>query len=127
MKNVVRAADAEVYEAPEPYRRTLSILIDKTKGGAENIVMGLGELKPGSKSSAHSHENAEEVYWILKGKGFAIVGSEEYEISPDVAIFVPKKTLHQVRCAGSQPLSWIWVMAPASDVPESIRKLKRVR
>lgn len=127
MKRKIQIDEAEVYEAPEPWKRTLSIVVDKQIAGAENVVLGLGEFQPNQKCAPHAHEESEEIYWILKGSGFVTVGSEKYEVKPDVALFVPKKTLHQIGCVGDEPLVFVWVMAPPGNVPESIRQFKRIR
>lgn len=120
--------DAETFEAPDPWKRILSILIDKESMGAENMVVGLGRFKPGQKCAAHSHEESEEAYFILEGKGVIVVGDEKYKVTKGDAIFVPKKFNHQViNNDEKEDLFFIWVMSPPGDVPETIRKFKRIK
>lgn len=127
MKYAIKAKDAEVYEAPEPYVRMISILIDREKMGAKNLVMGWGELQPGRAIKPHAHEREEEAYWILSGEGVAIIGDERFEIEAEMSVFVPIKTSHQFINTGSAPLKWIWVMAPPGNIADQIRSMRRVR
>ncbi len=127
MKYAMKARDSEVYEAPEPYVRMISIMIDRETMGAKNLVMGWGELQPGRAIKPHVHEVEEEAYWILSGEGMAIIGDERFKIEPEMSIFVPTGTSHQFINTGSAPLRWIWAMAPPGNIAEQIRGMKRVK
>ncbi|MCS7125030.1 MAG: cupin domain-containing protein [Candidatus Bathyarchaeota archaeon] len=127
LKYGIKARDAEAYEAAEPYKRTIAILIDKKTMNAQNLIMGLGEMEPGKQIKPHVHEVEEEAYWILSGKGVAIIGEEKFEVEPEMSIFVPPKTMHQIINTGNTPLRWLWVMAPPGSVADQIRGMKRVK
>jgi len=119
--------EAEVFEAPEPWKRIIAILIDKNSIGAENMAVGLGKFKSGQKCAPHKHNDSEEAYYILKGKGVVKVNEEKYEVSEGNVVFVPKGFTHQIMNDGEEDLVFIWIMAPPGDVPETIRSFKRLK
>jgi mannose-6-phosphate isomerase-like protein (cupin superfamily) len=51
-------------------------------------------LKPGGTNQVHAHEDAEQVYIILRGGGTVQVGEEKAEAKAGDAIFLPAKVPH---------------------------------
>jgi mannose-6-phosphate isomerase-like protein (cupin superfamily) len=51
-------------------------------------------LKPGGTNQVHVHENAEQVYIVLQGRGTVQVGEEKAEVKASDAIFLPAKVPH---------------------------------
>jgi len=51
-------------------------------------------LKPGGTNQVHSHEDAEQVYIVLRGGGTVQVGEEKAEVEAGDAIFLPAKVPH---------------------------------
>lgn len=47
-------------------------------------------------TDCHSHDDLEQVYYILKGEGTVLVGEERRKIREGDVIYIPPKTLHQV-------------------------------
>lgn len=119
--------EAETFEAPEPWKRILTILIDKISMGAENMAVGLGRFKSGQKCAPHKHDDSEEAYYILEGRGIIKIDEEKYEVSKGNAIFIPKGYTHQVMNNHEEDLVFIWVMAPPGNVPETIRSFKQIK
>lgn len=47
-------------------------------------------LKPGVSIGVHYHENEEEYYYIISGRGIMILDGEEYEVGPgDITAVYP--------------------------------------
>ena len=51
-------------------------------------------LKPGGTNQVHAHEDAEQVYIVLRGGGTVQVGEEKAEVKAGDAIFLPAKVPH---------------------------------
>ena len=61
------------------------ILVDEEMGGAKNLTFGYARFDPKtSYHKKHIHPDAEEVFYVLRGKGIGGAGqdSEEVEIVP---------------------------------------------
>ena len=51
-------------------------------------------LKPGDTNYLHTHENAEQVYFVMQGGGMVQVGEESEEVKAGDVIFLPKGNQH---------------------------------
>jgi len=51
-------------------------------------------LKPGGTNQVHVHEDAEQVYIVLRGEGTVQVGDEKAKVKAGDAIFLPAKVPH---------------------------------
>jgi len=54
-------------------------------------------IQPGKRGSPpHSHEHAEQLFYILRGKGTMLLGEEEHKITEGDMIHLPPNTRHQI-------------------------------
>ncbi len=65
----------------------------------EDILRDLGgfwqtTVNPGKRLEPHSHENHEQIYYILDGGGLLTVGEETRRVRKGDAIYIPPKTSH---------------------------------
>jgi mannose-6-phosphate isomerase-like protein (cupin superfamily) len=51
-------------------------------------------LKPGGTNQVHVHDDAEQVYIVLRGGGTVQVGDEKAEVKAGDAVFLPAKVPH---------------------------------
>jgi len=51
-------------------------------------------VNPGKKLDPHSHENHEQIYYILEGGGLLTVGDDTRRVRKGDAIYIPPKTSH---------------------------------
>jgi quercetin dioxygenase-like cupin family protein len=73
------------------------ILVDGENGGAAHLTFGYAVFDPKTSfHKKHFHPNAEEVFYLLSGKGMGGVGlgSKEVEIVEGDTIWVPKGEVH---------------------------------
>ena len=84
-------------------------LITPENSGSETLALGQTTIYPGCRSAGHSHDDREEVYFFLQGKGVMTVGREECEVGPGDAVFVPYGEFHSTRNVGQTVLDFIWV------------------
>jgi len=70
-------------------------------------------LPPGSEQVKLSrHEDAEEIYYVVKGRGRFILGTEEHEVETGHAVYVAAGTPHRALNTGDEPLLLLWVNSP---------------
>jgi len=84
---------------------SMRLLISKDDG-AENFIMRMFELQPGGHTPTHKHPHEHEVF-VLEGKGLFVCQGQEYELRPELVIFVPGHNKHQFRNTGSDSLRFL--------------------
>lgn len=108
----VRAADVEGEYREPP--RTSKLLLAPKFGGVENVSMGMNVTEVGSMIPPHKHDDAEEVLFLISGRGKIVIeGEGEWEIGPETAFYSPKGVVHSLVNIGDEPLKLVWVYYPA--------------
>lgn len=82
--------------------------------GAQKMDVHIIVLRPGGPSGPyHYHEHAENVYWVLEGKGRLIVEKEERIVEKDDIVFIPPGTRHSLSSFPDEELRLLEIYAPA--------------
>jgi quercetin dioxygenase-like cupin family protein len=68
-------------------------------------------LQPGMKSDYHVHPNAEQVYYVLRGRGALIVDDERYPVREGDTIYLPAGVRHQAVNEGDDWMEHLIVTA----------------
>jgi mannose-6-phosphate isomerase-like protein (cupin superfamily) len=84
-------------------------LIDPENSPSKNLTMGYTVIYPTGKTTGHAHDDMEEVYYILNGKGKMVIGKDEFPIQAGDAFYVPFGAYHVTYNTGNQPLAMVWV------------------
>jgi len=103
--------DVTAYRMPGP-KRTVRILVDEKEDGAKAISLGLCVIDPESEILYHSHDDAEEVMYIFRGRGKAVIDGIEYELKENSSMFCPAKTMHQIVNPNSEELWFAFAYSP---------------
>jgi mannose-6-phosphate isomerase-like protein (cupin superfamily) len=74
-------------------------------------------LKPGESCGRHSTEAHEEQLVFLAGRGTAHCGdpTQNLEVGERSILYVPPHTPHDIQNTGSEPLVYIYCVAPVAD------------
>lgn len=64
-------------------------------------------VQPGVAIEPHSHEDIEEIYYIVQGRGKMKVGEEEKDVAGGDAIYLPPLRSHSLKNTGTFPLRFI--------------------
>lgn len=89
--------------------RDTYFLIDPIKSPSKNLKMGYTIVYPTGRTTGHSHDDMEEVYFVLSGKGKMVIGKDEFAIQTGDAFYVPLGEFHVTYNTGIQPLKILWV------------------
>jgi len=111
MKYVFTKGDAFRAELKNPERHA-HIWIDREKG-AKNVSGGTTDIPAGSELPYHVHEKEEEVMFIYKGKGVAVIEGDTFPIEPETMVFVPPGLRHTFKNTGNEMISFAFFYAPA--------------
>ena len=89
--------------------RDTYFLIDPEKSPSRNLKMGYTIVYPTGKTTGHSHDDMEEVYFIVSGRGKMVIGNDEFPIQTGDALYVPFGEFHTTYNTGVEPLKLLWV------------------
>jgi quercetin dioxygenase-like cupin family protein len=103
--------------AEEGLRRKVFTVVDHDLAGAREMAAGLAVFEPGEASSEHSHPDAEEIIYVVRGSGVIRSGGEERSFGPNTVMFNPRGISHQHVNTGSEPLWLFFVYSPPADLP----------
>ena len=87
------------------------------EGQPQTLGMRSGRvhLKPGEACGQHSTKNHEELLVFLTGRGELQIGDNgRFDVGAGKAVYIPPETLHDVHNTGSEPLRYIYCVAPAT-------------
>jgi mannose-6-phosphate isomerase-like protein (cupin superfamily) len=71
------------------------IMIDEEQVGAQDITFGFSKYSPKSSiHKKHTHPHAEEIMYILSGRGIGGVNDEEVELKAGDTLWVPRGAAH---------------------------------
>lgn len=90
------------------------ILTDSSHSGLSDIIACMNVLYPGKVNGefkmtrGHLH-NAEEIYLVLKGKGYFLVGKKKISIKRGDLITIPKNVWHRTINTGEEKLVFLTI------------------
>ena len=67
-------------------------------------------LEPNSSIGFHTHEDEEEVYFVLRGTGIVSEGEGEFPVGPGDAVLTGGGAGHGIRNNGHEPLELVSVI-----------------
>jgi len=104
--------DAEKDVFPEPFARTIKILAAPWTLGTKGVLLLTDEIQPRNSSNPHVHEDKEEVFFFISGKGRVRVDNEEIEVGPGYCVLVPMGSVHEVFNDDDNILRFVAVVSP---------------
>ena len=69
-------------------------------------------FEPGQVQKPHAHAENDKIYYVLEGKGTFLVGDEQTECGPGIAVLCPPGVDHGVINTGTERLVVLVYMAP---------------
>ena len=73
-------------------------------------------IEPGQSCGQHSTKHHEELLVFLSGRGLLLIGEEDsHKVGEGKVCYIPPYTDHDVKNTGSEPLIYIYCVAPAGE------------
>jgi mannose-6-phosphate isomerase-like protein (cupin superfamily) len=73
-------------------------------------------LSPGQACGLHSTKDREELLVFLGGEGELIIGQDNrFQVGKGKVCYIPPQTDHDVKNTGSEPLVYVYGVAPVTD------------
>jgi quercetin dioxygenase-like cupin family protein len=95
--------------------QTSYLLLGGGQFGAHRLAVTWVDCPPGSRQPTHQHDDAEQIYVIVRGRGTMIVGDEERETREGDLVFIPPGTGHAIRNDSDQMLIFVSAISPPFD------------
>ena len=86
--------------------------MDAGELGSRNMSVTWLEVPEGIDQSLHSHEEAEQVYIVVSGRGTMTVAGDTQEIAEGDLVLVPPATDHSIANGNSADLCCVSVQSP---------------
>jgi mannose-6-phosphate isomerase-like protein (cupin superfamily) len=93
-------------------------LIDAGDLGSRNLTVTWVDVPPGAEQRAHSHEDAEQVYVIVRGRGRMQVAGDVEEVGEGDLVFIPPATQHGIVNDGTESLVYVSAASPPVSMAE---------
>jgi quercetin dioxygenase-like cupin family protein len=78
---------------------------------AKEFRLNIARFQPGAGHDSHTHE-WEHAFYILKGKGKAVVESEDAIVTEGMLVYIPANLVHSLENAGDEELVVFGVSGP---------------
>lgn len=107
-------------EAPveEWHRLQSHVLMDAGELGSRNMSVIWLEVPGGAEQTLRSHEEAEQVYIMVRGSGTMSVAGDTQQVGEGDLILVPPATEHSIANGGEEAIACISVQSPPVAVAE---------
>ena len=114
---VRRQSDAAVRD----FRRLSShILMDAGELGSRHMTVTWIEVPATTEQELHSHEEAEQVYVVVRGVAELSAAGETESLEPGDLALIPPASDHVIANRGDDVLALLSVQSPAVSVEETI-------
>jgi mannose-6-phosphate isomerase-like protein (cupin superfamily) len=88
------------------------------KGQPQTFGMRSGRvyIESGQSCGQHSTKHHEELLVFLSGRGTLLIGEQDsFQVGQGKVCYIPPNTVHDVKNNGTEPLIYIYCVAPASS------------
>ena len=113
---VRRLSDAAVKDW---HQLSSHILMDAGELGSRHMTVTWLEVPPGASERLHSHEEAEQVYVVVRGAGTMSAAGDTETLEPGDLALIPPATDHTIANQGDGELALVSVQSPAVSVDET--------
>jgi mannose-6-phosphate isomerase-like protein (cupin superfamily) len=77
-------------------------------------------LPAGAATTPHYHPAAEEIYYLLEGRGRMQIEDDVREVGPGDAVAIPPGARHQIATIGATPLRFLCCCAPGYEHTDTV-------
>ncbi len=112
---VRRFSEAAVVDV---HRLSSHLLMDAGDLGSRQCSVNWLEVPAGASEELRSHEEAEQVYVVVKGTGTMSATGDTQELAEGDLVLIPPATDHSVANAGDDAFALISVQSPAVSADE---------
>jgi mannose-6-phosphate isomerase-like protein (cupin superfamily) len=105
------------WHQPAGHHESFSRYVVGLEDSGASIDVRWSRCAPGGSVDSHAHEAAEHVYVFLSGTGSVTADRHTYEVTGEMALYVPPATEHSLRATGAADLVFLVVTSPSGALP----------
>ena len=110
---VVQPDSAESYWQPVPANGQIEVVFAPHLVPMEHpIGFGTQTVPPGGHVREHAHDRNEEVIYVVRGRGRAVLDGENHPMVPGSAFFIGRNRRHMFVNEGAEDITWVWLIVP---------------
>ena len=95
-------------------------LLCKETVGLESAVLFKTVIRAGAAHEKHIHHKADEIIYVIKGKGRHGQGDEEWDVGPGDSYFIPRGWIHWAYgTAANDPLILVGAYVGGGSIEET--------
>ncbi len=113
----VFCAEELLWSSPPGHHRAYSKLLVGPETGSRYLDFRISLYPPEGYAEEHVHQEAENVYFILRGRAVVDLDGQRHIAGPNTVVFIPPGVRHAVYNTGDEDLLFVVVAAPAQDMP----------
>ncbi len=97
---------------------TNDLVIDRKDAETSEVFIVI--LEPGEAPPLHSHDDTEQIFYLLEGEGVLTASSDktEYPVHVGDVVRIPPSTPHSIRAAGSMRIKYLAIDCFIGGRPE---------
>lgn len=124
---VVQPGEAPSYWQPVPANGHIDVLFSPDRVRMDcPIGFGTQSVAVGGHIREHAHDRNEEVIFVARGRGRAVLDGESVPMVPGTAIYLGKSRRHMFINEGEEELQLVWLLLP-NGLEEFFRQIGRPR
>jgi mannose-6-phosphate isomerase-like protein (cupin superfamily) len=104
MKYVFSSNETKRYRFPTHIN---DLVMDRSQATASEVFFVM--IEPGGAPPLHQHDDTEQIFFVLQGKGELEIGSEpeQFPVSPGDIVRIPVATPHTIHCVSEETLRYL--------------------
>lgn len=95
--------------------RKVKVMVGLDKLQSDKLTVGVTEVPPLSEMQPHTHDDKEEIIFILEGNGEVVIDGAREAFEPMTAIVFPQGKEHQVKNKSKSTLKFVFIFNGVND------------
>lgn len=116
---VMRAEEAFWEQPPGHFEGFSKMLVHPTNADTRYFDFRISSYQPKGYAEVHVHEVAENIYYVLQGKGIVELDGKRHLVEPHMVVHIPAGVRHGIFNTGLEDLIFIVVASPPADMPQA--------
>ena len=116
MKYVFDTNETKRYQFPTHIN---DLVMDRAEATTSEVFLVV--LNPGEAPPPHKHDDTEQIFYVLEGRGTLTIGpeGEQFPVKVGDLVRVPPSALHYIEADGGEPLLYLAVDCFVGGRPEA--------